>query len=157
MKKYLSSIILGLNDALVEMLGCLIGYTITIDNSFHIGIIGLITGISACLSMSASEFLSSRYVLNKNPFKASLYVGISYLICVLLMVFPFFIFSKYLACILVFIVFSIIIIIFNYFISKFRKESFIKNLSLMYLLSLFVFFISFFISIFINSGLNVNI
>ena len=58
--KYSSSIVLGLNDALVELTGALAGFTFAIQNSRTIALLGLITGISASFSMAASEFLSQR-------------------------------------------------------------------------------------------------
>ena len=52
---YISSIILGLSDAIVELTGALAGLTLALRNIHLIAIIGFVTGISAALSMGASE------------------------------------------------------------------------------------------------------
>jgi len=57
---YLGSVVLGLNDALVELTWALAWFTFAIQNSRTIALIWLITGISASFSMAASEFLSQR-------------------------------------------------------------------------------------------------
>lgn len=88
---YIGSVVLGLSDALVELTGVLAGLTLALNNSQLITLIGLITGISASLSMGASEFLStSEEDQDKSPLKASFYTGIAYLFTVMLLVLPFF-------------------------------------------------------------------
>jgi len=59
---YMWSVVLGLNDALVELTWALAGFTFAIQNSRTIALIGLITGISASFSMAASEFLSQKLI-----------------------------------------------------------------------------------------------
>lgn len=55
---YVGSMVLGLNDALVELTGVLAGLTFTLQNTRLIGTAGLITGVAAALSMASSEYLS---------------------------------------------------------------------------------------------------
>ena len=55
---YISSIILGLNDALVEITGSLAGFTFAMQNTRIIALSGLITGIAASLSMAFSKYLA---------------------------------------------------------------------------------------------------
>jgi VIT1/CCC1 family predicted Fe2+/Mn2+ transporter len=57
---YAGSIVLGLNDALVELTGTLAGLTFAFANTSIIGITGLIMGIAASMSMAASGYLSSK-------------------------------------------------------------------------------------------------
>jgi rubrerythrin len=52
--EYVSSIVLGLNDALVELTGTLAGLTFALQNTRLIALTGLITGIAASFSMGAS-------------------------------------------------------------------------------------------------------
>ncbi|MEM2175295.1 MAG: VIT1/CCC1 family protein, partial [Candidatus Micrarchaeia archaeon] len=69
--EYTSSLVLGLNDALVELTGSLAGLTFALQNNKLIAISGLITGISASLSMAASEYLSTKNEKTvKNPLKS---------------------------------------------------------------------------------------
>lgn len=58
--KYVGSVVLGLNDALVELTGMLAGLTLALQNTRLIGMTGLITGIAASFSMAASEYLSTK-------------------------------------------------------------------------------------------------
>lgn len=57
---YMSSVVLGLNDALVEFTGALAGYTFALQSPRLVALTGGITGIAAALSMAASEYLSTR-------------------------------------------------------------------------------------------------
>lgn len=57
---YVGSIVLGLNDALVELTGTLAGLTFALQNTRLIALAGLITGIAASFSMGASEYLSTK-------------------------------------------------------------------------------------------------
>ncbi|MBD3225620.1 MAG: rubrerythrin family protein, partial [Caldithrix sp.] len=57
---YAGAIVLGLNDALVELTGALAGLTFALQNNKLVAITGLITGFAASLSMAASGYLSSK-------------------------------------------------------------------------------------------------
>ena len=90
--KYIGSMVLGLNDALVELSGALAGFTFALTESRLVGVAGLITGVAATLSMGASEYLSQRSESGElHPLKAAIYTGIAYLITVTLLVAPYFI------------------------------------------------------------------
>lgn len=82
--KYVGSIVLGLNDALVELTGALAGFTLALQNTRLIAVTGLITGVAAALSMGASEYLSTKTTEDhdKNPLTASFYTGLTYLVTV---------------------------------------------------------------------------
>ncbi|MBN1699462.1 MAG: VIT1/CCC1 transporter family protein [Spirochaetales bacterium] len=92
--EYAGSIILGLNDALVELTGALAGLTLALQKNDLIALAGLVTGFAASLSMAASGYLSSKEEAdrqeNKNPLKAALYTGVAYVITVILLIFPYF-------------------------------------------------------------------
>ncbi|MBN2188266.1 MAG: hypothetical protein JW699_02340, partial [Chitinispirillaceae bacterium] len=55
--QYTGSMVLGLNDALVELTGALAGFTFALQNTKLIALTGSITGFAAALSMSASGYL----------------------------------------------------------------------------------------------------
>ncbi len=73
---YMSSVVLGLNDALVEFTGALAGFTLALNNPSLIALTGSITGIAAALSMGSSEYLSTKSEKDskKHPVKASIYL-----------------------------------------------------------------------------------
>ncbi len=88
--RYMGAVVLGLNDALVELLGALAGLTFALQNARLVAATGLITGIAASFSMAASEYLSEKSEGGpKNPAKASLYTGSAYILTVLILIFPF--------------------------------------------------------------------
>lgn len=87
---YLGSIVLGLNDALVEITGTLAGLSFALRVSQTVGIAGLITGVAASLSMAASEYLSQVADGKPNPMKAAIYTLIAYFVVVLALVLPYF-------------------------------------------------------------------
>jgi len=154
--KYVGSMILGLNDALVELTGALAGFTLALQNTRLIAMAGLITGIAASMSMAASEYLSTKSDSdNKNPAKASLYTGSAYVLTVILLIFPFLLFTD-LYFSLGFTIFNavIIIAIFNFYVSVAKDLSFRKRFFEMVLISLGIaaltFVIGFAIRIFLG-------
>lgn len=88
--RYVGSMVLGLNDALVELTGALAGFTFALRDPKLIGATGLITGIAASLSMAASEYLStSSESEGKDPRRAALYTGIMYGCTVVVLILPY--------------------------------------------------------------------
>ncbi|MEG2140524.1 MAG: VIT1/CCC1 family protein, partial [Bilophila sp.] len=87
---YISSMVLGLNDALVELTGALAGFTLALGDNRMVGMAGFITGVAATLSMAASEYLSKKAdTTEKHPLKAATYTGIAYMITVTLLLMPY--------------------------------------------------------------------
>jgi VIT1/CCC1 family predicted Fe2+/Mn2+ transporter len=156
---YIGSMVLGLNDALVELTGALAGLTFALQNTKIIGITAFIIGVSAALSMAASEYLSTRSEgEEKSPLKAALYTGIAYIFTVIILVFPYFIFSHY-AVALLFALFGalMIILIFTFFVSVVQERSFIRFFLEMFFVSLSVAILSFVIGILARKIFNVEV
>ena len=144
---YIGSMVLGLNDALVELTGTLAGLTFALRNTRIVGIAGVITGIAASLSMAASEYLSRKSEAEeKSPAKAAFYTGVAYVITVMFLVMPYFIFTHYMAA-LGLTIFNVILIIllFTFFVSVVKSLSFRKLFIEMVTISLGVAIISFLI------------
>lgn len=143
--KYTSSIVLGLNDALVELTGTLAGLTFALANSRIVGLAGLITGIAASLSMAASEYLSQKSEeRDTHPVRASVYTGVAYIITVALLIFPFFVSSSVYAALAWSLINALIIIaLFTFFVSVVRSVSFKPMFAEMALVSFGVAAISF--------------
>ncbi|MBQ2253504.1 MAG: VIT1/CCC1 transporter family protein [Clostridia bacterium] len=91
--QYVGSMVLGLNDALVELTGSLAGFTFALGDPRRIALSGLIVGISATFSMAASEFLSARSEGRNDAFKSCTYTGVAYLITVALLILPYLLLS----------------------------------------------------------------
>ncbi|MBQ6894696.1 MAG: VIT1/CCC1 transporter family protein, partial [Clostridia bacterium] len=101
--QYVGSMVLGMNDALVELTGSLAGFTFALQKSSLVALSGLIIGISATFSMASSEFLAARSEGRSDALKSCSYTGIAYLITVVLLIAPYLIFGHYLtalACML---------------------------------------------------------
>ncbi len=86
---YMGSIVLGLNDALVELTGTLAGLTFALQKGSIVAVSGIITGIAAAFSMSASDYLASKADGDPRAKKSALYTGVAYLITVVLLVLPY--------------------------------------------------------------------
>jgi VIT1/CCC1 family predicted Fe2+/Mn2+ transporter len=157
--RYIGSIVLGLNDALVELTGALAGFTFAFQNTKLIALTGLITGISASLSMAASEYLASIHNNEESEAKISaLYTGIAYVITVLLLVIPFLIFKNPFLCLGITLGTAVLIIfIFNYYVSVAKDLNFRKRFLEMVSISLGVSVISFIIGIIMKSFFNIEL
>ena len=157
--KYISSIVLGLNDALVELTGALAGFTLALQNTNLIGVTGLITGIAASLSMGASEYLSTKSEeTEKSPAKAALYTTVAYVLTVILLIFPYLIITNVYLCLgLALIDAIVIILIFTFYVSVAKEIEFKKRFLEMALISLGIAGLSFVIGYLVNTIFNVAI
>jgi VIT1/CCC1 family predicted Fe2+/Mn2+ transporter len=156
---YAGSIVLGLNDALVELTGALAGLTLALQNTQLIALTGLITGVAAALSMGASEYLSTRSEeTEKHPLKAALYTRVAYIIKVIILILPFLILENHYVC-LAFTLTAVVLIIavFNYYISVAKDAPFHRRFLEMAALSLGVASFSFILGYFIHTALGVEI
>ena len=157
--RYAGSVVLGLNDALVELTGALAGLTLALQNVQLIALSGLITGIAASLSMAASEYLSTRSEdTDKHPVRAAVYTGIAYIITVVLLVLPYLLIQNYIIDLIITLTIGVLIIaVFNYYISVAKDEPFRKSFLEMAGLSLGVATFSFIIGYFIRQWLGVDL
>ncbi len=156
--QYAGSVVLGLNDALVELTGALAGLTLALQNTKLIALSGLITGIAASLSMAASEYLSTRSEkTSKHPVRAAVYTGIAYITTVTLLILPYLLLDNYYIDLAISLTTAVIIIaVFNYYISVAKGESFRERFIEMAGLSLSVAAFSFVIGYFIRQWLGIE-
>ena len=158
--QYVGSMVLGLNDALVELTGTLAGLTLALQNTRIIALSGLITGISATLSMASSEFLSAKSEGQKDALKSSIYTGIAYLITVVLLILPYLLFpsEKYMRALFsMLIVVVLIIAAFNYYIAVAKNLPFKRRFAEMACIILTVAVLSFVIGLIVKNVLGVDI
>lgn len=157
--RYAGSVVLGLNDALVELTGALAGLTLALQNTRLIALSGLITGIAASLSMAASEYLSVRSEgTDKHPIRAAVYTGIAYILTVALLILPYLLFPNYYLDLAISLATAVLIIAaFNYYISVAREEPFRKRFFEMAGLSLSVAAFSFGVGYLIRMWLGIEI
>ncbi|MCR6669240.1 MAG: VIT1/CCC1 transporter family protein [archaeon YNP-WB-040] len=157
--KYVGSMILGLNDALVEFTGALAGYTFALPNTRIVAMTGLITGVAASLSMATSEYLSTKSEGDaRSPLKAASYTGIAYIITVLFLIAPYLILTDAYICLGLEIMDAIIVIfLFTFYISVARDLPFKKRFLEMAAISLGIAGLTFTIGVFIRIFLNVEV
>lgn len=160
---YVSSMVLGLNDALVELSGAIAGFTFAMRNNSIIAMAGIITGISASLSMAASEYLSTRAdgkKSKKTPLKAAMITGVAYVVTVSLMVLPYLLLPNedyiYSLGIMLAVVIGIIAL-FSYYVSVTKGEDFKSHFKVMAVVSLSVAFASFLIGVLVKNALGIEI
>jgi VIT1/CCC1 family predicted Fe2+/Mn2+ transporter len=161
---YLSSIILGLSDALVELTGALAGLTFAFQELRVVALAGLVTGISASFSMAASEFLATKEEnSNRSPIKAALFTGSAYIITVFLLVIPYLLLTDnseiifglkphIQALIITFIIGLLIIALFNFYVSVAQDKSFNRRFVEMVIILLIVTMISFSIGLILRES-----
>jgi VIT1/CCC1 family predicted Fe2+/Mn2+ transporter len=157
---YVSSMILGLNDALVELTGALAGLTLALQNTRLVGITGLVTGIAASLSMAGSEYLATKAEedVGKDPIRAAIYTGWAYLIAVAILIMPFLVLSNiYLALGWTLANAIIIILVFTYYISVAKGYSFRRRFGEMAAISMGVAVVSFFIGLAVRHFFDIEV
>jgi len=156
---YVGSIVLGLNDALMELTGALAGLSLALRNTKLIAMAGLITGIAASLSMAASEYLSTKSEgEEKSALKSSFYTGMAYILTVVFLILPYLLFASYLLSLGVTLGIAVLIIyLFNYYISVAKDYSFRKRFVEMASISLGVALLSFGIGYLIRIVLGVEV
>ena len=158
--QYVGSMVLGLNDALVELTGSLAGFTFAMQDTRLIALSGLIIGISATFSMASSEFLAARSEGRTDALKSCTYTGVAYLITVVLLVLPYLLLgtSQYILA-LAFMLLTVVLIIagFTYYTSVAMDQPFKSRFLEMAGISITVAVVSFFVGILAKQFLGVDI
>lgn len=158
--QYVGSMVLGMNDALVELTGSLAGFTFAMQNTRLIALSGLIMGISATFSMASSEFLAAKSEGRTDALKSCSYTGIAYLITVALLIIPYLIFDNERYMMALFAMIAVVILIiagFTYYISVAKGEKFKPRFLEMSLISVGVAVISFVVGILAKRFLGVDL
>lgn len=158
--QYVGSMVLGLNDALVELTGSLAGFTFALQNTRLIALSGLIIGISATFSMASSEFLAARSEGRDDAMKSCSYTGTAYLITVILLIAPYLLFgsASYIPALICMLVIVILIIAgFTYYTSVAQDQPFKSRFWEMALISVGVAVVSFVVGVLAKRFLGVDL
>ncbi len=158
--QYVGSMVLGLNDALVELTGSLAGFAFALQNTRLIALSGLIVGISATFSMASSEFLAAKSEGRSDALKSCSYTGIAYLFTVVLLILPYLVFGTAqfipaLVCMLLIVV--AIIAGFTYYTSVAQDQPFKSRFLEMAIISITVAVVSFVVGILAKKFLGVDV
>lgn len=158
--QYVGSMVLGLNDALVELTGSLAGFAFALQNTRLIALSGLIVGISATFSMASSEFLAARSEGRADALKSCSYTGIAYLLTVVALISPYLLFptGQYIAAVVCMLVVVILIIAgFTFYTSVAQDQPFKSRFWEMALISVGVAVVSFIVGILAKQFLGVDL
>ena len=158
--QYVGSMVLGLNDALVELTGSLAGFAFALQNTRLIALSGLIVGISATFSMASSEFLAARSEGRSDALKSCSYTGIAYLLTVVALIAPYLIFpvAQYIPALICMLAVVILIIAgFTYYTSVAQDQPFKSRFAEMALISVGVAVVSFVVGILAKKFLGVDL
>ncbi len=158
--QYVGSMVLGLNDALVELTGTLAGLSFALQNNRLVALSGLITGVSATFSMTASAYLSAKSDNDPNALKSCSYTGIMYLITVVLLVLPYLLFpveAYHLALTAMLLTVALIILGFNYYISVAKSLPFRQRFLEMFAISGSVAILSFGVGLLVKAWLGIDL
>ena len=158
--QYVGSMVLGLNDALVELTGSLAGFAFALQNTRLIALSGLIVGISATFSMASSEFLAARSEGRSDALKSCSYTGIAYLITVVALIAPYLLFpeSQFIPALICMLAVVVLIIAgFTYYTSVAQDQPFKSRFLEMALISITVAVVSFLVGILAKKFLGVDV
>lgn len=158
--QYVGSMVLGLNDALVELTGSLAGFALALQNTRLIALSGLIVGISATFSMASSEFLAARSEGRTDALKSCTYTGIAYLLTVVALIAPYLLFpaGMYIPALICMLLIVVAIIAgFTYYTSVAQDQPFRSRFLEMALISVTVAVLSFVVGLLAKKFLGVDV
>ena len=158
--QYVGSMVLGLNDALVELTGSLAGFAFALQNNRLIALSGLIVGISATFSMASSEFLAARSEGRTDALKSCTYTGVAYLLTVIALIAPYLLLpsDQYMAALMCMLAVVILIIAgFTYYTSVAQDQPFRSRFLEMAVISVSVAVLSFIVGILAKQFLGVDL
>jgi VIT1/CCC1 family predicted Fe2+/Mn2+ transporter len=157
---YIGAVVLGLNDALVELTGAIAGLTFALANTRLVALAAIITGIAATMSMAASNYLAEKTEGKAHPLKSAIWCGLSYLVTVAILVTPYLLLDndEYLVALGIMLVCCVLIIFaFNFYISVAQKQPLWSRFGQMAAISLGVAGISFVMGLLAKALLGVDL
>ncbi len=158
---YVGSIVLGLNDALVELTGTLAGLTFALQSGKLVAVSGLITGIAAAFSMAASEYLSARADNDSKAGRSALYTGLAYIITVILLILPYLLIPQegngiFISLTVTLAIVVLIILGFNFYVSVAKDLPFKQRFLEMFGISMGVSVLSFVVGLIVRNVFGID-
>jgi len=157
--KYTGAIVIGLNDALVELTGALAGFTLAFGRPRVVAMAGIITGISASLSMAGSEYLATKSEGGElSPGRAAFYTGMAYSLTVALLIAPYLLFSSVYVCLGLMVTAALAVIaVFNFYMAVAKDMNFTRAFLEMATISLGIAALTFGIGALVRRFLRVDV
>ena len=127
---YISFIVLGLADALVEIAGIHAGSLGIYASTFLTGLAGIVAGAAASISMASAAFVQAKQGFSGSAKVAAAYTGVSYFISAVLMATPYFLTSSMIVAITSSLILGMLLIAFiSWYDSVISGSSFKKDFS----------------------------
>ncbi len=129
--KYLGFIVLGLADAIVEITGVHAGFLGATTKTLIAGIAGLIVGVSAAISMAGAAYLQAKAgETDTHPGKSAAITGVSYMLAVIILALPYFVFVHQLVAFIVSVIFAVVMVaVFTFYGSVINDTDFSSDLA----------------------------
>lgn len=108
--RYVSFVVLGLADALVEVAGIHAGSLGIYNSTFLTGLAGIVAGAAASLSMASAAFAQAKQGFEGSASRAAMYTGLSYFIGAVVLATPYFLTPVALNAIIISLIFGMFMI-----------------------------------------------
>jgi len=128
--KYISFVILGLADAIVEISGIHAGSLGIYTSTELTGLAGIVAGASASIAMASAAFAQAKQGFQGSPAISAVFTGVSYFINAIILATPYFLTRNMSVAISVSVILAILIIAFvSYYNSVISTSSFLRDFS----------------------------
>jgi VIT1/CCC1 family predicted Fe2+/Mn2+ transporter len=156
---YVGALVLGLNDAIIQVTGAIAGFTFALQSNNLIALVAIVVGVTGALSMASSEYLEKQSESAAlSAAKAAGYTGGSYLLTAAILVTPYFLFGSYIVALACMLLLALIIIaLFSVYNAFLFNQRFWSRFPQMLLLSFGIAFVSFLIGSALRVVLHVSV
>jgi VIT1/CCC1 family predicted Fe2+/Mn2+ transporter len=156
--EFISNIVLGVNDGLIELTGALVGFSFAFQKPALVALTGFITGLAASLSMASSAYMQAQYEEGKSAVRAALYTGMAYVVVVCLLILPYILFSSTFIAVPMMLAIAISVISgVSYYTSVVFERKFLRQFLEMTIFSLGVAGVSFSIGSLLRYWFNIEV
>ncbi len=126
--RYLSFIVLGLADAIVEITGVHAGFLGATSVTVMAGIAGLIVGLSAAISMASAAYLQAKSDPSRDPVKSAIMTGLGYVGAVVILAAPYFLVSSMIVAFVISVIMgALLIAVFTFYSSIVFDRPFMRE------------------------------
>ena len=126
--RYISFVVLGLADALVEITGIHAGSLGIYNITEYAGLAGIVAGAAASLAMASAAFAQAKQGFQGSARLSAAYTGISYFITAVILATPYFIFASMVYALTVSLLLAVLIITFvSYYSSIISGKPFTRD------------------------------
>lgn len=126
--RYISFVVLGLADALVEITGIHAGSLGIYNKTELAGLAGVVAGAAASLAMASAAFAQAKQGFQGSARRSAVYTGVSYFITAILLATPYFLTGNMIDALFASLVMAIVIITFTtYYSSVISEKPFFRD------------------------------